>query len=458
MKFPLWGIVAVSTLIPVGAVTAKPVDCAACHADRHKELAGSVHSTLHCQECHGGSDSYVVEGELPKSDGGAKFDHGSSFKGHVERRDIPQLCGECHTDVARMNPYGLRTDQLAAYWTSAHGKALKEKGETRVAVCTDCHGDHAIQRPSEPTSKTNPLNVPDTCGHCHADAKLMSEFKIPSEIVAEYRQSVHGELLLQKHDRGAPTCATCHGNHAATPPGFANVGSVCGQCHQHAATNFAKSIHADREGFHGCVQCHGGGPDAHFHKIEKITEPAAELVQDYARLVTDQRYPPSPSEVAARLHATPKQIVQRALPGCSECHDSLEKDESLQKFFHLLDTITDGERKYVGTAEHLNRVGRGILLVDSQRFRLEEATTHLIALAPLQHTLDQEALTKKLGEMNAVCDEVDGDLVQLEKGLQLRTQALAPIWAFVLIFVALLYTKYKRLRKEYVATAPGKEH
>ncbi|MDO8629664.1 MAG: hypothetical protein Q7R41_04165, partial [Phycisphaerales bacterium] len=257
---------------------ADPVDCSTCHESQHEQLSASVHGSIHCQECHGGADSYALTPEQVALYGqplGSRpaFNHGDPFAGKPSRPQVPQLCGNCHADVARMNPYGIRTDQLAAYWTSVHGKMLKEKGETRVAVCIDCHGSHDVMKPNEPTSKTNPFNVPATCGVCHADAGLMTQFNVPVQVVDEYRRSVHGDLLLQQGDSGAPTCATCHGNHAAAPPGFATVGAVCGQCHQGGSNYFASSIHADQAAFHGCVQCHGGGPKDHFHLIERITKP-----------------------------------------------------------------------------------------------------------------------------------------------------------------------------------------
>jgi hypothetical protein len=383
------------------------------------------------------------------------FGHGAAFTGKPARTAVPQLCGDCHADVARMNPYGLRTDQLSAYWTSGHGKILKERSDSRVAVCIDCHGAHDVLKPSEATSKTNPLNVPDTCGRCHADAALMKEFDRPAAVVDEYRRSVHGELLLAKGDTGAPTCATCHGNHAAAPPGFASVRAVCGQCHQHAATNFATSIHAGQAEFHGCVQCHGGGPDAHFHMIERITKPTGVQIQRYAHLMkTDPK--PTAEQVTQTLHSAPREILQRALAGCTACHEEIESDESLPKLFKLIDAISVAERKYVETAHELDRMGQGVLLVENQRFKFEDAKTHLIALAPLQHSLDNELVAKKVAELDTVCDEVRAELVALENGLLWRKRALIPIWAFALLFSAALYAKYKSLRARHVVSLPGR--
>ncbi len=429
--------------------------CQTCHPGQHDELAKSVHRALSCQECHAGAASYAVGADrlatfVSRADGsGMTFDHGASFMGKPTRSEIPDRCGNCHADVERMNPYGLRTDQLARYWTSNHGKRLKDEGDERVAVCVDCHGSHDIMFSHEPQSKTYPLNVPDTCGTCHADATLMADYDLPVEVLDEYRMSVHGRLLFEQEDTGAPTCATCHGNHSAMPPGFATVGAVCGQCHEHAAKDFATSIHADQEEHKGCVQCHGGGEDRHFHLIERITKPGGILLQRYAHLLSTEP-DPSAEQITKAIHAEPKQIITHALPTCMECHEDLEDDESLPKLFGLLDEIAAAERYFVETARRLNETGKGVLLVDNQRFRFEDAKTHLIELAPLQHTLDNSLVAAKVTELTAVCDEVNADLEELEAGLRWRHTLLYPIWAFALFFATIVYVKYKQLKHIWV--------
>jgi cytochrome c553 len=356
----------------------EPVTCVTCHPSQRDEQAKSVHATFRCQECHQGEASYAVApSDLSKyvdAAGGSlpAFDHGASFAGKPSRAEVPRFCGECHANVERMNPYGLRTDQLARYWTSSHGKTLAEKGDDRVAVCIDCHGSHDVMPGREPASKTYPLNVPETCGQCHEDATLMAAFDLPVAVMAEYRESVHGQLLFEQQDTGAPTCATCHGNHSAVPPGFATVGAVCGQCHQHAAENFATSIHATLPEHKGCVQCHGGGEGRHFHLIERITKPSGLLIQRYLHLLRTNP-DASPRQVAQAAQPDPKQIITRALPTCMDCHEELEDDESLPKLFGLLDAIAEAEAYYVRTGARLEKVGRGVLLVDRERFLFEDA-------------------------------------------------------------------------------------
>jgi len=191
--------------------TADDLDCAACHGTQATELAGSIHHALRCYECHGGATKYTLASDVVATYASAEagrrpsFDHGDSFKGKPDRKGVPTWCGECHADIERMNVYGIRTDQLARYWTSGHGKTLRDKGDDRVAVCTDCHGVHDILKHTEPASRTNPFNVPDTCATCHTDAELMGAYDLPVEVVDEYRHSVHGDLLLNR-EIGRASC------------------------------------------------------------------------------------------------------------------------------------------------------------------------------------------------------------------------------------------------------------
>ncbi len=431
------------------------VTCVTCHAEQADQFSRSVHALLKCQECHAGDLAYPVSPQevgryLSRRYGSnLAFYHGSSFNGKPQRADVPVLCGNCHADVQRMNPYGLRTDQLARYWTSGHGSTLKNSGDDRVAVCVDCHGVHDILHKKDPHSRTNPLNVPDTCAYCHSDTALMGEYDLPVEVVSEYRDSVHGKLLLEQGDSGAPTCATCHGNHSAMPPGFATVGAVCGQCHLHVAELFAESIHASQSEHKGCVQCHGGGEDRHFHFIERVNQPPGIMIQRYAHLLASNAAPTA-AQIADTIHPDAKKIVMHALPTCLDCHEELDEDESLPKLLGLLDDIADAERYYVQTADRLANVGSGVLLVDNQMFLFEDAKTHLIALAPIQHTLDNEAVGEEVTALNAVCDQVNAELDDLENGLATRYRALVPIWAFTLFFAFVLYAKFKQLKRDWV--------
>ena len=70
--------------------------------------------------------------------------------------------------------------ELSQYQTGVHGN-LFAKGDTKTAVCVDCHGVHDLRPASDTRSKVNPLNVAQTCSRCHSDAEYMKGYKIPTD-------------------------------------------------------------------------------------------------------------------------------------------------------------------------------------------------------------------------------------------------------------------------------------
>jgi hypothetical protein len=147
---------------------------------------------------------------------------------------------------------------LTQFKTSVHGKRLLQ-GDTKVAVCIDCHGVHDLRPASDPRSKVSPMNVAQTCSRCHSDANYMQGYGIPTDQYASYNRSVHHEAMTVRGDLSAPTCPTCHGNHGAAPPGIDSVKNVCANCHIFQAQMYDKSTHKmafQSAGLPGCVVCH----------------------------------------------------------------------------------------------------------------------------------------------------------------------------------------------------------
>jgi hypothetical protein len=235
--------------------------CLDCHSNLPEPLGvtaetygQNIHAQkgLTCAACHGG--------DAGSDDPEKAMSRAAGWKGKIERKQIPELCSSCHSDAEQMKKYnpGLRVDQLQQYKTSVHGIKWA-KGDSKVAVCTDCHGVHDLRAPSDPRSTVHPTNIATTCSRCHADAEYMKPYGIKTDQFANYEQSVHYDAMVVRGDLSAPTCTTCHGNHGATPPGVANVTNVCSNCHVFQAQLFATSPHKDAfaaMGFPGCVTCH----------------------------------------------------------------------------------------------------------------------------------------------------------------------------------------------------------
>lgn len=261
--------------------------CLDCHSKQdppfgvnEAEFSGSIHAQkgLVCTSCHGGDSS---SDDMMQAMGQA-----AGFKGHIDRAQIPALCGKCHSDAAYMRGFNpsVRTDQFSQYQTSVHGQRLA-KGDTHVAVCTDCHTTHNIRPPNDPLSSVYPVNVAQTCARCHANAEYMKGYHIPTDQFALYSTSVHHDALTVQGDLSAPTCSTCHGSHGAAPPGVASVERVCSTCHVFQTQMYDKSSH--RKAFEsaslpGCIVCHGN------HGIT---------------LPTDAKLGTGPESVCMRCHA-----------------------------------------------------------------------------------------------------------------------------------------------------------
>jgi len=248
--------------VPRGTTAAPQADsCTSCHQNLDGRLSrpvagmrDDVHAKrgLSCASCHGGD---------PARTGMDAMDRRAGFVGTPSLQQIPQFCARCHSrpDVIRRYNPRLPTDQLARYQTSEHGRKLRA-GDTQVATCTSCHGVHPVRAVADAASPVFATNVPGTCARCHADVARMTRYGIPTTQFAQYKDSVHGQALLERGNRQAPACNDCHDNHGAVPPGVTSVANVCAQCHSATRDLFVRSPHKEAFDVLGqgeCTTCHG---------------------------------------------------------------------------------------------------------------------------------------------------------------------------------------------------------
>ena len=451
----------------------RAADCAACHAEQAGQFAESVHQrALHCRDCHGGDSVYELSFDRWRAFGlgafeseattrPASFDHGPAFIGKAARAAIPKRCGECHADVERMNPYGLATDQLSSYWISGHGKRLRAEADVNVAVCTDCHGVHDILAPDNPRSRTYFKNIADTCGECHADPQRMAPYNMPTAIVDQYKASVHGRNVLEGGDSGSPNCATCHGSHGAAPPGFQQVGHVCGQCHKQISDYFLESVHGRFSVMARCVGCHAKDGQRWNHQIEEASPAAEDLVSVYRGLVAQG----AGDEDALRREfdaALDKQSGALRLDRvCLYCHSEARTDPH-GGFFEPVDPaakalgaelaarLRDAQFDYARSAHRVESAGRGVLLVRDEALAAEDARTELMALYSAIHKLNLRDTETRVAKVAEICEGVNASIDDKTAGLRWRRLSLMPVWAFIAVFGVLMYRKYLQLKHAYI--------
>lgn len=337
--------------------------CGVCHGKERVDFGKSVHrgADVGCVVCHGGDPSAVDDKE--KAHAASK-----GFRGKVSRRDVAQACGACHADVARMRPFGLRTDALAEYRTSRHGKAMLEKGDVEAATCTDCHGVHDVRAVKDPASPAFHQSVPATCGKCHGDADLMKRHGIQTTAVHDFAASVHGRMLAAGKP-GVPSCADCHDAHAATPPGAGEVADVCGACHSEIRDRFRESPHASRTArgsMKECVTCHGN------HAVQLPDYSLFDAVDD-------------------------AKIAGHGGTRCLTCHDpSKPEDRGAQTAIAFGKGLRAADADVAEAKARVDAVESEGFRVDDERAALERARNDLRRVVPLTHTVDRKRVESML--------------------------------------------------------------
>jgi len=383
--------------------------CLDCHTVLEHPAAQKYVDDIHqargltCAACHGGDPTAEDMPEAMSSSRG--------YRGVPKRSEIPQLCARCHSDAAFMRAYNpsLRTDQLAQYWTSVHGQRLRQ-GDTRVAVCIDCHSVHDIRPSTSPLSSVYPLKIPDTCGRCHADAARMKPYKILTDQLAGYQASVHYQKLTGG-DLSSPTCATCHGNHGAAPPGVASVERVCGTCHVFQEQLFDQSPHKpawEPLGLPACSTCHSN------HRIE--------ATGDFLLGTGDRAF-------------------------CVTCHTEGDNGWTTAKQMH--DKLTELDAALTQASALLARAERAGMDVSEGRLTEAGAREKLIKARVDVHAFNSRRVEETVGEgmkitaeVQAAGNEALAELAFRRKGLGLSLLAIA----FVVLSLWLLIRHIERPR------------
>ena len=360
--------------------------CGVCHPSERVLFEKSRHAAeaVHCTSCHGGDDRSLD----------AHTAHGGSFRGRPARLQIPALCASCHASQELMRAYNLPVDQYALYQTSGHGRRLAQ-GDTRVAVCSDCHGAHDILAPSDPASRVFSLNIPKTCGTCHGDSTLMAS-RGKTEVLSQYLSSVHAHELFDKGNRRAPSCVSCHGVHGAAPPAVGDVDKVCGQCHTAERRYFAAGPHRAallNAKLPECASCHGD------HAIQRA---------DPARLASI----------------------------CADCHADGSPQRALgSKLWTEYHTAAQEVDKAAGLIDQADAIP---IQTEDYRARLEEARTYLREALPAAHNVREDLVSGLTVRARSVSAEIEHEIYTKLGNLRARKFVLILFWFYVLLTVLVL--------------------
>jgi hypothetical protein len=418
MKRAMRTIPAAVIVTLLGLATARaqaPVQsqCVTCHLEQDDSLAQPAlkfkddvhaHAGLGCADCHGGD---------PKSDDpDVAMSKAKGFVGRPTPLEMPHFCDRCHGNATYMKQYnpGLPVDQLTKYRTSVHGEK-NAKGDLKVAQCASCHSPHEMKPSNDPTASIYPVNLPYTCGKCHADSAYMAPYGIPTNQLAQFASSVHGKALLEKHDIGAPACNDCHGNHGASPPLEAAIPNVCGNCHAFNAELFSKSPHRtafEEQDIPACETCHGA------HAITLLT--------------------------TANLGDGPESV-------CMKCHEPGDGTRGIATAVAMkceLDSLESGYRRADSLLDEADRKG---MYVEDSKFALNDVRQSIIQAHTLVHSFSDSTVRIKADSGMTILASVTGAAESKVAESAFRRWGLL-VSTLIISFVAvMLYFKIRQIEK-----------
>ncbi len=433
----------------------KGVSCAGCHGGNEKsdDMEKSMNKDAgfigvpkgdkiseQCSNCHSSLDEMKKYGSLIKTDQFNKMkisSHGQMNIKGTERiaqcitchnshgivsvknpgspvypTNIVKTCTKCHSDKALMKQYNpaIPTSQKEDYYTSRHGIA-NQKGDIKTAHCASCHGSHDIFTAKDLRSHVYPTNLPEVCATCHSNTEYMKTYQLPTNQLEKYTKSVHGIALLKKGDTGSPSCNSCHGNHAATPPGIESISKVCGTCHVLNAGLFASSPHKqafDKKRLPECETCHG------HHEI--IT-------------ATDVLLGVSEGSLCRQCHGeNPESIAFITAKTMRSFRDSLVHEEK-----SVLSSLTEAEQK-------------GIEISDA-KYKFRDARQALMESRTMVHSFDLAKYTEIIGKGLSVTTSVGEEVNNAVEEFYFRRWGFGVSTLIITVLAVSLFLYIRRIEQ-----------
>jgi cytochrome b subunit of formate dehydrogenase len=200
---------------------------------------------------------------------------------HNKNGRIKISCVQCHQDLwaaaqkenrtAEAGQLGVVIQQIDRYMKSIHARPNIEDQSRTNATCYNCHDAHYVYPQGSSVRAEWRLNIPNTCGKCHAKE------------LAAYATSVHGKEVLQKGNPKAAICSDCHTTHDVESPAMDSTRLVitrnCGNCHAESLKSYTQTYHGQVNtlGYAytaKCFDCHGS------HAIQRVNDPKSTVHPD----------------------------------------------------------------------------------------------------------------------------------------------------------------------------------
>ena len=362
------------------------VRCTGCHRDEAKAFNASSHSVklkehftgkgetgdaASCLGCHGKDPHNIVaagEDSAPTSRAhivrtclGCHEDRGDLDLDQYEQSvhglaagngdTKSAVCTDCHgshtidhSTLPRSNVFELcgncHKEESEKYQKSIHG-IWRARGDENVATCTNCHGNaHRILPASDRKSQTNKFNLHKTCAACHQSESVLASHDIhQKEAVPQFVDSIHGRALLVDGLIVAPTCNDCHGVHDILPHTHPDsriskdsIPGTCGKCHVLVEDVYEESVHGKLLKEHD-----SRGPVCNTchtsHQIGKPSDPAFRLHSDQ---VCGSCHQDMLERYRETFHGKAIALGREGVAACYDCHGhhDIQETESPESRIH----------------------------------------------------------------------------------------------------------------------------
>lgn len=355
--------------------------------------------------------------------------------------------------------------------------------------CIDCHGGDAALDDMDEVRELpgwlgapGPLDAPGFCARCHSDATYMHEHdpSLPTDQLAKYKTSIHGQRLYKQRDVKVANCVSCHGvhqigdarmPHSSTHP--LNLAHTCAKCHADAEYMAGYGIPTDqfedyRRSVHGqallgrkdlgapaCNDCHGN------HGAAPPGVTSLSFVCGNCHAIQAELFNRSPHRAA---------FEENDFPMCETCHshhlieqpnDQMvgAREPALCVNCHSDDDGTQGLAVAAGMSLAIEKlagasseartvlddaVAKGMMTTDEE-FRLKEVQQTLIATRTQVHAfaLDTILTLADVGYDKAM--EVRANSAALIDEYYFRRKGLGLATLFITVLVVGLWVYIRRL-------------
>jgi len=366
--------------------------------------------------------------------------------------------------------------------------------------CAGCHGGDPtadvghefVKEWPEKGRIKNRAWVVEFCARCHSDPSFMRQFNasLPTDQLAKFKESPHGQVLLVKHDDRAPTCVSCHGVHGIRPAKdpqskvFAQkVPATCGACHSNSATmagftqpdgaplptnqlaEYRTSVHGHALlergdlGAPACNDCHGNhGPAP--PGVASVSRSCSLCHSSNASLFEgskhkqafDQHNWPECSKCHGN-HAIAKtnDAMLATKPGslCGDCHRQYAKDdpkciETANYFHQTITEMDDAQKTFTAVAEKLAAKGLDTEPIDNQ---LTELTDTLKKSRTYVHSFSRDTFQQATQPGEQAVKQTDLLVKRARQEYKYRQVGLAVSIAWIGLLMLALYLKLRQLEK-----------